>query len=542
MLIDARAVTSGTEFTCDLCVVGAGPAGIAIADRLRESGLSIMLLESGGFDPEIATQRLFRGENLGHEYYRLDTCRFRIFGGSTTRWGGWCRPLDAADFERHDWLPWSGWPIGEATLRPYYADAAKLLELPKSSFDLPIWQDSLAAPFPLHETCFENVIFQYNPANFGEIYRARLTAASDVITMLHANLTGIELAPGSSQVGVLRIGTLTGRTLTVRPRAVVLAAGGIENARLLLASRGDRPAGLGNDFDLVGRFFMEHLHVGAGHMLAAPSAADWRFYRREEYNGIEARGFIVPTATALQRHRLLTTSIALEAASYHAAEPLFLNWPPPIAYEAIQLYRRAQAGPLKHVIEPLKDQVTRAAIMLRRSRNWNKARAARSRAESRTRSDRIYSLYFRAEQTPDPASRIALSERRDALGVPEVQLDWRVQPSDIASIGSWLSLLNEGLHARGLGTVVFPAEGWQDEIRGGRHHMGTTRMSADPKRGVVDEDCRVHSVHNLYVAGGSVFSTGGHANPTFTLVALSLRLADTLRCRLRRHHFVRTNP
>jgi choline dehydrogenase-like flavoprotein len=136
-----------------------GSSGVAIVDRLRESRLSIVLLESGGFDPEVATQRLFRGENHGHDYYRLDACRLRLFGGSTNRLGGWCRPLDAVDFERRDWVPWSGWPIGEETLKPCYADAARLLELPDSHFDMPTWQDRLPAPFSLEGSNFENVSF-----------------------------------------------------------------------------------------------------------------------------------------------------------------------------------------------------------------------------------------------------------------------------------------------------------------------------------------------------------------------------------------------
>jgi choline dehydrogenase-like flavoprotein len=281
-----------------------GSSGVAIVDRLRESGLSIVLLESDGFDPEVATQRLFRGENHRHDYYRLDACRLRLFGGSTNRLGGWCRPLDAVDFERRDWVPWSGWPIGEETLKPCYADAARLLELPDSHFDMPTWQDRLPAPFSLEGSNFENVVFQYSPkTNFGETYRARLLAAPNVTTLLHANLTEMELSAESSRVGLLRVAPLTGRRCSIRPRVVMLAAGGIENARLLLVSKNDRPAGLGNEFDLVGRFFMEHLHVSVGHLLAAPSAGDRRLYGRAKYDGVEAGGVIIPTAAALGRHQ-----------------------------------------------------------------------------------------------------------------------------------------------------------------------------------------------------------------------------------------------
>jgi choline dehydrogenase-like flavoprotein len=153
----------------------------------------------------------------------------------------------------------------------------------------------------------------------------------------------------------------------------------------------------------------------------------------------------------------------------------------------------------------------------------------------------MYSLYFRSEQAPDPNSRVTLSERLDALGVPEVRLDWRVNRFDLDSITGWLDVFDRDIRARGLGRVIPPAEGWQRGILGGPHHMGTTRMSADSQHGVVDEYCRVHSVDNLYVAGSSVFTTGGYANPTFTLVALALRLADTLRDRLSDKYSVSSN-
>jgi len=540
MVTDARSVPRGAEFACDLCVVGAGPAGIAIVDRLRESGLSIVLLESGGFDPELPAQRLFRGENLGHVYFRLDACRFRLFGGSTNRWGGWCRPLEPVDFERREWLPWSGWPIGEAALEPYHADTAKLFELSDARFDMAAWRDRLPSPLPLEDTEFENVFFQYSPeTNFGEAYRARLLAAANVRTLLHANLTGLELEPESGRVGMLRVRALTGQAFAVRARAVVLAAGGIENARLLLASRANRAAGLGNEFDTVGRFFMEHLHVPAGHLLAARGAPGRRFYRKASYDGVQVRGVVSPTAAGQERHQLLATSIAIEPASYSFGTP-FLGLPPALTFGPILAYRKLRGGRFKAVVESLKRNAERAAGIPTRLQTWRAARTARAQAGVGSADGPMYSLYFRSEQAPDPASRVLLSDRRDALGVPEVKLDWRVNRVDTDAITGWLDVFDRAVRSRGIGRVIAPAQGWQREIIGGPHHMGTTRMSADPRHGVVDEHCRVHSVDNLYVAGCSVFATGGYANPTFTLVALALRLADTLRERLREEYSVRS--
>ncbi len=526
MLLDASSIESDAQIACDICIVGAGAAGVTIARRLSESKLSVLLIESGGFEPDVTTQRLYRGKNVGHPYYEIDACRSRYFGGSTNRWGGWLRPLDAVDFARHDWLEWSGWPIAENDLRPYYDHAAHLLGLSQPSFDVERWQARLDKPLPLDGTNFHNSIFQYKALNFGETYRDNLVNASNVSVMLHANLTNIGLAEASDRVETLYISTLTGRRFTIHPRNVVLATGGIENARILLASNRSRPAGIGNENDLVGRFFMEHLHVAAGHLVTSCSANN-NFYQRTRLDNLRVGGVISPNPDALDRHQLLTTSITLEDASYTVG-PQRMSAPSAFNYELLRLYGRAKRGSLKPLTESAKLAAVNIANASRRLRTWKKSRSARSRVNLLQVTSHIRSLYFRSAQAPDPTSRVMLSNQQDALGVPEVLLDWRVKARDLASIERWINILSDDVESRNLGLVIPPLEGWHSEVVGGPHHMGTTRMSNDPKRGVVDANCRVHSVDNLYVVGSSVFATGGYANPTFTIVALALRLADHL--------------
>jgi choline dehydrogenase-like flavoprotein len=175
---------------------------------------------------------------------------------------------------------------------------------------------------------------------------------------------------------------------------------------------------------------------------------------------------------------------------------------------------------------------------------WRSARAAQMRdpAASDMRRGQVLSLYVRAEQAPNPSSRVSLSERKDALGVPQPRLDWRLQDADTWSILAWLAELDSEMRSRALAHVIKMREDLEDRIVGGAHHMGTTRMSGDPKTGVVDAQCRVHSVENLYIAGSSVFSTSGWSNPTFTIVALALRLADELRRSLTWDNSVDTRP
>jgi choline dehydrogenase-like flavoprotein len=533
MLIDARSVDDGATLECELCVVGAGPAGISIVDRLRDSGLSICLLESGAFEPELRTQRLYRGTTLGYAYYPLHACRYRLFGGTTNRWGGWCRPLDPMDFEERDWVSASGWPIDHRDLEPYSQDAAALLQIPEPRFHLGDWDGALPEPLPIDGGDFEHAIYQYSPrTNFGEAYRSRILSAGSVRTLVRANATNLRLSSGGQVIDSVHVQTLSGRSFAVRARAVVLATGGIENARLLLASREQCGRGIGNEHDVVGRYFMEHLHVPAGHLLPTAAATDRSFYSRASYGGSEARGVITPRPDAQRRRQLLTCSIALEPERYSLGTP-YLAWPPEVTFGPLTGYQRLRRGRGAGIAERARLAAENAWYRRRRLTTLRLERDARLRGgPAASRPAPLHSLYVRAEQAPNRESRVTLAPARDALGVPLAQLDWRLADADMDSIVGWLTALNVAVRSRGLGQVIMPRTEWRRRIAGGPHHMGTTRMSADPKRGVVDHNCRLHSVENLYVAGSSVFATGGHANPTFPLGTLALRLADHLRATL----------
>ncbi len=534
MLIDARSVEDGARLTVDLTIVGSGPAGLSIADRLRSSGLSVCVVEAGAPEPDLRTQQLYRGEVTGRGYFALDSCRFRMFGGTSNRWGGWCRPLDPADFASPAGSSLPGWPIGHADLLPYAADTADLLELPDHHFGVADWSGPVSEPLDLDAGEFEHVLVRFSPqTNFAHRYGRRMLTDRRVTVLLNANVTELMMEAGSSRLDGLRVRTLSGRTFTVHSRAVVLAAGGIENPRLLLSSTATRAAGIGNEHDLVGRCFMEHIHARAGHMWLRDHAEPPALYRRTRVDGDEMRGFIAPTAAARRREGLLACSLQVEPAVHNAYSTPFLGWSSDVTFRATDAYLRLRR----------RHPELAAKLRARADRLWYQAlrsRAARGERRSVTAfaselgadPTRLLALYARAEQTPNPHSRVTLSERRDALGMPVARLDWRLSDGDTESVTGWLARLDDALRRTGQGRVAGPSEDWESQITGGPHHMGTTRMSVDPRHGVVDGNCRVHSVDNLFVAGSSVFSTGGWANPTFALVSLALRLADHLRTEL----------
>jgi choline dehydrogenase-like flavoprotein len=526
MLVDARRRDQITGLDYDLIVVGSGFAGLAIVDRFRDSGVSVCLIESGGRYPELRTQRLYRAENIGDPYFRLDSCRSRMFGGSGNLWGGMCRPLDPIDFEARDGIPESGWPISYSDLTPYFEDAATLLQLPAH---VDQWSGRFTNGGSFGVEDFEDVVIQHGAkVSFAEVYGSRILAAANITTMLHANVTELVMEPGSRRVAGASVQPIGGSAFVVRAKAVVLATGGIENARLLLASNRQRGAGIGNEFDLVGRYFMEHLQRPGGHIADVVTGRP-QVYEPPTDGHATARAVVSPSSEALRRHGLPNCSISIEDAGYSRVGRTPLSFSPTVTTLPLSVYHR-----VRDVNPAVAKQVRNAA-----AGQWGALRVWQtSRVEQRARVSTastagpraapMLSTYIRAEQTPNACSRVTLDARRDLLGVPRSRLDWRVAESDRAAMTRWLERFGRTVERPEIGGRYVPDDVAVSRITGGPHHMGTTRMAAVPSKGVVDATCRVHTTDNLYVAGSSVFTTSGWANPTFTIVALALRLADHL--------------
>lgn len=500
MIIDARELPSESLIDADICIVGGGPAGLTLATELEGSGAKVVLLESGGHELDTATQDLARGDVVGETYWSLETSRLRYFGGSSNHWTGWCRPLDATDFERKEWVEASGWPLSYDELVPYYGRAQRACDLGPFDYDASRWTTQLKLPLlDVDPKRLSSTVWQFSPpTRFGPKHRAALQDSASTTVYLFANALELVADPGRRRVGHVLAATLSGARLRVRAQQFVLATGGIENARLLLASNSEHRAGLGNEHDLVGRFFLEHPHSAVGVLLARSDSDVLTLY----HSFVPVPGAAPPSvrltlalpAAVQRRERLLNGNVSLE--------PL-LRPPTYAASEA--------------------DGATELARQLQG-----------------VRLGRSLQLFMRSEQLPSADSRVTLSRRRDALGSPLPALNWRHHPATLRSMRRTVELVAEALARAGVGRVYSyihadrsPSETavWP-ELSGGHHHMGTTRMHEDPRCGVVDRDCKLFSMDNVYVAGSSVFPTGGYANPTLTLVALACRLAETLRGRL----------
>jgi choline dehydrogenase-like flavoprotein len=511
MHTDARTLENGSLLQGDLCIVGAGAAGISLAMESVGAGERVLLLEGGGFEYDPRMQALYRGEIVGLPYYPLEAARLHYFGGTTGHWAGFCSPLDPLDFEARDWVPHSGWPITRAELDPYYARAHRILDLGPYDYDPEGWRrrDPALVPFPLDAQVARTKMWQFSPpTRMGRKYRDAIVAAPNVHLYTHANVCEVEANEGVSAVEGLRVRTREGKEHRVRARRYVLACGTIQNARLLLASTGRAAAGLGNANDLVGRYFMEHLEMPSGNLVTLGSPPrDIRMYAFD-FGRTRARGELGLTARAQREHRVLNATVSLEPGTLEEPAKSTFQWAPPDVVEGM---REGEAGA-------------------------DSTAATEEPARPTPGAPRVFHLLTRQEQAPNPASRVTLSRERDALGMPRAKLDWRLTELDRRSFRTFYAVLGREAGRAGVGRlqmrdwVLGPDDGPRpSSLGGGWHHMGTTRMHPDPKQGVVDADCRVHGLANLFVAGAAVYPTAGCANPTLTLVALALRLADHLK-------------
>jgi choline dehydrogenase-like flavoprotein len=522
VLIDARELPDGHLVQADLCILGAGAAGITLAKELIGSALEVALIESGGFELDADTQALYRGELVGHPNHPLDASRLRYFGGTTNHWGGTCRPLDAIDFEQRAWVPHSGWPFDREHLDPFYARAQTLCELGPYAYEAAHWQSEEFPTLPLAGERLTTAVFQQSPpTRFGQVYRDEIVRASNVTVYTHANLLGYDTNEGASEVVRARLGTLSGRRHAVAATTYILAAGGIENARLLLLSGTEQQPGLGNAHDLVGRYFMDHLGMQSAVIMLSDPELRLGLYRARRQapdtmiEGTGIKAFLTPTPELQRREQILNC----------AARPRETKW-----QEATPGARALNGvlGDLRRGHWPDDLTVHIGAIMQDID---ELARVAYARLRGET--PPAFRINYWMEQTPNPDSRVTLAEERDAFNLRRVRLDWRFTEQELRTTLRMQQLLAEELGRAGIGRLRLDealADGaWPAEASGSFHHMGTTRMHEDPKQGVVDAHCRVHGVANLYVAGSSVFPTSGHANPTLTIVALAVRLADHLK-------------
>ncbi len=460
-------------FKPKVIVIGSGPAGVTIARKLSAANIPVAIFEAGAGDYTEESQDFYKGATIGDPYFDLDVTRLRYFGGSSNHWAGWCRVMDAIDFEPKAWVPDTGWPIGRGDIEPYLDEVHDILDLVPFRPDEPLSRD------------IRWVQLIKSPAvRFAEKFGEAIEADRNIALVLDTYVT--ELQGDGARVTGARIHS-AGRDQGVATADYYIpCTGGLENSRLLLWSNERSNGAVVPHAEALGRYWMEHpQHEGGNAIMSNPDQFE---------TDAVSEAFFSPSAEAMQRLEIMNFGIRFITMPYHGAKWL----------------------------------TAELACLAPETAEWM---AAGIGANLRCAAQ----LVMGWEQAPRADNRIALSaSARDHLDIPRIELHWRKSELEHRTLLEGLRLFGKTLAEKDIGRVRI--DDWvlngdpypTDQELAGHHHMGGTRMGVDRTRSVVDGDQKVHGMANLYVGGSSVFATSGQCNPTTTITALSARLGAHL--------------
>jgi choline dehydrogenase-like flavoprotein len=529
--IDARELAQPFTVDTDICIVGAGAAGLTLARQVASFSRDVCVIEGGDLAPDPEVQQLHDIESTGYAMRPDYMSRARCYGGTCNLWAGRNMLLEPSDLEPRGWVPGSGWPIPYSELAAFYPGAARELGLASLDSTPPAWLHR-------HMSATERQLFAQQgfvptlslwgkrPMRFGAAHAAELKRSQVVRVFLNASVLNLIADDAGAAVNAIVAATLNGKRLTIRARTFVLACGGLENARLLLVSNDKHANGLGNDRDLVGRYFMDHPRAVHGVMHAGP---DCRFplLRGRPMAGGKLQLGIGLTSDAQREEGLLNHYVTFESQTSSYTQAKYQSFIQTMKVVLRRGYAGSRFDLARRHVQNLPNMIyliSPKELMPHLLYRWY---VAAREALPHRRKPRSYVVVYFCEQPPDPESRVTLSRQRDRFGMNLIQLHWRIGEPVYRTVSRLEARLRQGIEKAGIGRLE---EGKGEPVfTDASHHMGTTRMSASPATGVVDPDCKVHGVANLYVAGSSVFPCAGFANPTITIVALALRLAGHLK-------------
>ncbi len=531
------------DLNCDVCIVGSGAAGAVLYDILARTKARVVLLESGGLSVETDTQELnegvtrIDGKKPKREVTDLVHNRLRCLGGTTGHWGGGCMPFDEVDFAARDWVSNSGWPIDGVELLPFYREAKRYVEISTDIFDEKIWNAlGIAPPYKFNfnevSTVFESrsgflakdgYLNWAGPVLFKKYLLTPEVEKSANLVVYNATLTNLS----SNSAGLVQFGEVSNlklQKIKVRAKTFVLASGGFENPRILLAA--NQGAGIGNETDCVGRYYLAKPYgfpadlVCPDKKIATELAWNFQYYKVGRNRGHLFLSFKKPVQ---KQHQLLNTGIyllgeydrnsAMSRIAMSVRNKLHPGNNPDSNFhfsDVVQLLSELDEVILNGY-RKLTNKGVRAPMLQR------------------------VPLFCIQEQVPDRRSRISLTREKDRFGVNKLLLDWHYGKQDIENVDKVLQLLASTARDLGWGRIEYRKEAAIDSgdpfrgFRDAAHPSGATRMSTDPRTGVVDRNLKVHTAKNLYVCGSSVFPTNSHISPTYTIVALAVRLAEHLK-------------
>jgi choline dehydrogenase-like flavoprotein len=520
MLIDLNQGLVDTNLSADLCIVGAGAAGITLAREFIGTACSIVMLEGGGRALEVDDQDTYKSEVIGLPHAGIHSGRARAFGGTTLLWAGQALPLFDIDFEQRDWVPYSGWPLTRAELLPYYRRAENVMQIKHVDYGVKTWPRAYVPPYDTNQ--IDSIFSQFTAVpNFEKKYGGDLRAAANIRVILHANVTSLEADQSAAHITEVRARSLGNTRITVRSKYVVLCMGGIETARLLLLSDALEKNGLGNQYDVVGRFFQDHPHISFP-VKPRQTHLFHRYCDSFRKDNIRLSLKLVPSAHLQRREQITNVGAEVYYPTSGEDDPL----------DAAKALLKAVRNPAeRRLVLPSLASMARDPIkVLSAAYRYYVQGQPASVGSSSPR------LGFSGEQEPNPHSRLRLSREKDRLGMRRASLDWKLGRSEPRAVEVLARAIRSEWNRLGIGELEADLSGIQQiTFADYNHHIGTTRMGANRELSVVDPQCRVHGYDNLYIGSSATFPTGGFSNPTLTVIALVLRIADELKACLARN-------
>ena len=520
MIIDLESPEHLVPHHAGVCIAGAGAAGICLALELAKSGVHVTLLESGGLDEEKSTQDLYNSEVSGIPHIGIHQGRFRVLGGSTTHWAGQILELDPNNFEARPWVPNSGWPFPKDVLMPYYRRATELEGLTAViSDDGSVWKSINSAPPDFGDDVVPFFSRFCPEPNFVRLHGNALRESDKITVYLHANVCEIKLAEGQETIAGFGCRTLGGRAATFTAESYVFCLGGIESARTLLQPLPGARIAPWNAYGLVGRYFQDHVDATVLEIKPRSRRRLDQWLEDLYRSSFKYRPYLKLSAAAQERLQCLAISAGLSLESKMIKEQQDFKG---VAKQVL----RGNIG----AIEPAHAAryLPLAGLMLRKTTR----RLLRGRGY--TSSDGRIFLRFHCEQVPNPESRIELTSERDATGQFRTRLHWAATSLEVHTMQQFARVIGQAFQRGGFADVIVnPAleaggPALVDLFEDTFHHMGAARMADSPQRGVVDSNLKLFGVGNGYVCSSAVFPTSGFSNPTHTIIALAMRLAEHL--------------
>lgn len=526
MLINTNLYNSNISLNADVCILGAGVAGIVLANELMPYFKNIALIESGGIDYSVETQSLYAAETKHELFPDTSTSRLRMLGGSSNHWENSTETFDPIDFEKREWVDNSGWPINYSDISDYYTKAAQYCGVGEDGYKVDTWEKLLNKKDLFFKSNLIDTGITKNgipPTRFFEKYGDKLINNNNITVYKNANVTNIIYEPDSQKVKTITFQSFNKIRHNISANAFIMCFGGIENARIMLEFNSKYNNVLGNQNDNVGRYLMEHPTIRAAHLYPFKKE-DFPLYKGAMHEGKGIVGNLKLSASSLRKNKSLNMRMYLHSQSKltlsHGVSSLHI-----LSEHARDFDIADNFG--THLFNIIKDIGTVSDTISRKKFDH----------QLFDDSDAFggFQVIAMMEQTPYRNNRIKLGSEKDIFGIRKIIIDWKVTQKDKDMAWKSLEILANSVGEEALGRVRLLKERdtriWKSQLGFSHHHIGTTRMGFSEKNGVVDLNQRVFGTKNLYISGSSVFPTGGHVPPTLTIVALTIKLADHIKSR-----------